>query len=265
MGNIWEVITGRVTNPAALTALTMNTDDTAAIRSFGEGATYRLENVWSQQATAGFVRIRSPRLHDSTQSIRLAANAALPRPLMPLGSEQPVVQTDTLTLEIQGGGAEVDSMAVLMYYGNVSSGGGRFATWEQIKPLIRNYLSVQVDVAGPATSGDWSAGTVLTNFTDLLHANTSYAVLGYTLDTASLAVGFRGPDTGNYRVGGPGILAADETRGWFKKLSLAHGTPHIPVFNSQNKNATQAFVSRVGAGGTINVTFNMVELASNPG
>lgn len=265
MGAIWEVITGRATNPAALTALTMNTGDTASIRSYGDGATYLLENAWAQNATAGFVRVRSPRMHDSTQSIRLVANAALPKALMPLGSEQRVYQTDALTLEIQGGGAEVDAAAFLMYYGNVSSGGGRFAMWEQIKPLIRNYLTVQVDVAGPTTSGDWSAGTDFDNFTDLLHADTHYAVLGYTLDTASLAVALRGPDTGNYRVGGPGELNADETRGWFKRLSQEHGTPHIPVISSQNKGATQAFVARVGAGGTINVAFNMVELASNPG
>lgn len=265
MGNIWEVITGRATNPAALTALTMNTSDSAAVRSYGDGATYALENAWTQQATAGVLRIRSPRLHDSTQAIRLQANAALPKALLPLGAEQRLYQTDTLTLEIQGGGAEVDAAAFLIYYGNVSSGGGRFATWEQIKPLIRNYLTVQVDVVGPTTSGDWSAGTNFTNFSDLLHADTNYAILGYTLDTASLAVAVRGPDTGNYRVGGPGELNADETREWFKRLSQAHGTPHIPVFNSQNKGATQAFVARVGAGGTINVAFNLVELASNPG
>lgn len=265
MGNIWEVITGRATNPAALTALTMNTGDTNAVRSYGDGASYALLNTWSQQATAGFVRVRSPRLHDSTQSLRFVANAALPKALMPIGSEQKLYQTDTLTLEIQGGGAEVDAAAFAVLYGNVSSGAGRFATWEQVKPLIRNYLTVQVDVAGPTTSGDWSAGTNFTNFTDLLHADTFYAILGYTLDTASLAVAVRGPDTGNYRVGGPGELNADETREWFKRLSREHQTPLIPVINSQNKAATQAFVARVGAGGTINVAFNMVELASNPG
>lgn len=262
---IIEVITGRATNPAALTALTMNTDDTATVRAFGEGVTPMLENVWTQQATAGVVRVRSPRLHDSTQGIRLIANAALPKALLPLGSEQRLYQTDTLTLEIQGGGAEVDAAAFLMHYANVSAGAGRFAMWEQIKPLIVNLLTVQVDVAGPTTSGDWSAGTLLTNFSDLLKADTYYAVLGYELDTASLAVAMRGPDTGNYRVGGPGILESDETRGWFVDLSKAHGSPHIPVLNSQNDGATRVSVCRVGAGGTINVGLVMAELVSSPG
>lgn len=263
MGGILEVITGRATNPAALAALTMNTGDSATVRSFGEGVTPLLENVWTQQATAGLVRIRSPRLHDSTQGIRHQANAARPQALMPFGSEQRLYQTDTLTLEIQGGGAEVDAAAFLLYYSNVSSLGGRYATWEQVKPLTVNLLTVQVAVTGPTTSGDWSAGNLLNSFSDLLKADTFYAVLGYTLDTASLAVAIQGPDTGNYRVGGPGILQADETRDWFVKLSRAHGTPHIPVINSQNDGATNVFVARVGAGGTINVSLMLAELSAS--
>lgn len=264
MGQMFEVITGRATNPAALTALTMNTGDTANVRAFGDGVTPYLENAWSQQATAGVLRVRSPNLHDFTQGLRFQANAALPRPLMPLGSEQRLLPTDTLTLEIQGGGAEVDAAAFQIYYGNISTSQARLAMWEQLKPMIRNYLTLQVAVTGPATSGDWSAGNTMISFSDLLHANTFYAILGYTLDTASLAVAIQGPDTGNFRVGGPGILAADETRGYFRDLAIAHGTPHIPVFNSQNDGATNVLVARVGAGGTINVGLNVVELTGAP-
>lgn len=261
MGAIIEVVTGRVTNPAALTALIANTGDTFNVRAFGGGATALLENVWSQQATAGIVRVRSPKLHDPTQGIRLVANAALPQALLPLGSEQPLTITDSLTFEVQGGGAEVDAAAMLLYYGGTTTEGAKLAMWDQIKPLIRNILTVQVDVAGPAASGDWSAGTNLTNFSDLLHANAWYAVLGYTLDTASLAVAIRGQDTGNYRIGGPGVLNSIETRDWFVRLSNAHKTPHIPVINSQNDAATQLFVARVGAGGTINVSLVLAELS----
>lgn len=261
MGAIMEVISGRATNPAALTALAANTGDTFAVRSYGEGAAPYLCNVWAQQATAGIVRVRSPRMHDSTHGIRLVSNAASPLGLLPMESATRLYQTDALTFEIQGGGAEVDAAAALLYYDGVSSGQARLAMWDQIRNMIRNILTVQVDVAGPTTSGDWSAGTVMTNFSDLLHADTFYAVLGYELDTASLAVALRGPDTGNYRVGGPGALNAIETRDWFVQLSRAQGKPCIPVINSQNDAATQAFVARVGAGGTINVSFILAELS----
>lgn len=265
MGAMWEIITGRATNPAALTALTANTGDSFAVRSFGGQASPRLENVWSQQATAGFVRVRTPRMHDSTQAIRVAAPAATPAALLAPGTEQRLYETDVLTAEIQGGGAEVDAAAFLMYYGDVGNIGGRFAMWEQIKPLIVNHLTVQVDTAGPVTSGDWSAGTNFTNFTDLLHADTWYAVLGYELDAPCLAVALRGADTGNYRVGGPGVQNPLETRDWFKRMSIDHGTPHIPVINSQNKAGTQSFVARITAAGTVNITWQLVELSANPG
>jgi hypothetical protein len=260
MGAIFEVITGRATNPAALTAITVNTGDTAAVRAFGEGVSPLLENLWSQQATAGIIRARSNRLHDATQGIRLVANAANPVALMPLDSAQRLAATDVLTYEIQGGGAEVDALAAMLYYDNMSGNVAKLGSWDQIRAQIVNLLTVQVDVAGPATSGDWSAGTVLTNFSNLLKADTYYAILGYVLDTASLAVGLQGPDTGNYRLGGPGALNPLESRDWFVRLSRASGRPHIPVIQSQNDDATRVFVARVGAGGTINVALIMAEL-----
>jgi hypothetical protein len=265
MSQIIEVITGRATNPAALTALTQNTGDSFTVRAFGDGVSPFLENVWTQQATAGFVRIRSPRMHDNVQNLRSVAPATLPRALYPIGMEQVLYATDTLTFEIQGGGAEVDAAAMLIRYDGVSSSMGRFATWPQIKPLIRNWLTVQVDTAGPVTSGDWSPGTNFTNLTDLLKANTFYAVLGYETDAPCLAIAMRGPDTGNFRVGGPGTTEPLETRHWFKNLSDVHGAPHIPVFNSQNKSSTQSFVSRITAAGTVNVTWTLVELSSAVG
>lgn len=261
MGAILEVVTGRATNPAALTAVTVNTGDVLGVRAFGEGVLPNLINVWSQQATAGIARVRSPRMHDATQGIRVVANAALPQALLPLESSTRLYQTDTLIAEIQGGGAEVDAMALLNYYDGVSSGQQRLAMWDQVRAMVQNILTVQVDIAGPTTSGDWSAGTLLTNFSDLLKADTYYAVLGYDLDTASLAVALQGPDTSNYRIGGPGVLNSIETRDWFVKLSKAQGRACIPVLNSQNDGATRAFVARVGAGGTINVSFVLAELS----
>lgn len=261
MGAMFEVITGRATNPAALTALTMNTGDTAAVRAFSGGRP-SLQGVWTQQATAGFVRVRSPRMHDNVQGIRLATPAALPINLMPDELQQTLYATDTLTLEIQGGGAEVDAAAFLVYYDGLSDGTAKLASWDQVKPQIRNISGVQVDVAGPTTSGDWSAGTTFTNFTDQFHADTNYAVLGYVLDTASLAVAVQGPDTGNYRAGGPGVVNPLETRDWFISLSKNTGLPAVPIINSQNKAGTRVSVAKVGAGGTINVTLLLAELTS---
>jgi len=265
MGAIFEILTGRATNPAALTALTMNTGDTLAVRAFGDNVNVYLENIWTQQATAGFARVRSPRMHDNVQGIRVATPAALPLPLLPIELEQRLYQTDTLIAEIQGGGAEVDNMALQVYYDGVGAGAAHLATWEQVKPLVKNVSGHQIDVAGPVTSGDWSAGTNLTNLNDQFHADTYYAILGYQTDAPVLAVAIKGPDTGNYRLGGPGAQQPIETRDYFIECSRLSGLPHIPIIQAQNKGATQVHVARITAAGTVNTTLILAELTGSAG
>lgn len=263
MGKALEIVTGRVTNPGAtLTALTANTGNSFTVRAFDPGSKAWLEGIWAQQATAGVVRVRSAKMHDSTQGIRYRSPAATTRNFLADTSESPLYSTDVLTFEQSGGGAEVDIAALMIYYENLAGGDARLAMWEQVKPRIQNYLTVEVAVTGPATSGDWSAGNALNSFTDLLKANTDYAVLGYQTDVEVLAVGIQGPDTSNYRLGGPGCVEPLETRSWFVRQSTESGRPHIPILQSNNRGGTSVQVCRVTAAGTINVCLSMAELSA---
>lgn len=261
MGLAMEVVTGRVTNPgAALTPLTANSGNSFTVRDFAEGQVAYLEGLWAQGATAGAVQIHSPRMHDDVRGIRFNTTAAIVRNLFGDSDEQFLFPNDPLRFELSGGGAEVDSAAMLLYYQNLPGIDARLSTWDQIKPRIVNHLTVVVATAGPATSGDWSAGTVITTTSDLLKADTDYAVLGYTSDAECLAVGLSSSDTGNLRVGGPGCVEAIETRDWFVSLSKDHGTPHIPVFNSNNRGSTNSFVARITAAGTVNIAWHLAQL-----
>lgn len=250
-----EVITGRATNPAALTAVTANNDNTFAIRSHSVEGTAYLEEIWTQQATAGEVRITSPRLHDDVVGIRMRSHANAVRRLLPEEAKQVVYSQDDLGVEIQGGGAEVDAVALLMYYQDLGGIAARLASWEEIQPRIEALHGFPVAVAGPAVSGNWSAGTPINTTVDLMKANRDYAFLGYTVDAEVLAVAIAGTDTGNLRIGGPGPLLADETRAFFVDQGRRMGTPHIPVINSANRGGTLASVCRITAAGTVNVTF----------
>lgn len=257
-----EVVVGRVTNPGAtFTPLTPGTGQTFSVRDFPETSNAWLEGIWTQQATSGQVRVRSPRFHDDVQGIRKVANTGFIRNLFGDEENQRLFPNDPLRFDMTGGGAEVDAAALLLYYRDIGGIQARLATWEELRPRIVDMMGQVVDVTGPVTSGDWSAGTVITSPNDNLKADTDYAILGYEVNTESLAVAVSGTDTGNVRIGGPGPLDALETRDWFVSLAKNTGMPHIPIIQSNNRGNTQVFVARVGVGGTIVVSLQLARLS----
>ena len=263
MGKALEVVTGRALNPGAgPTALVANTGNTFSIRSTDSDPGAELWGLWGQAATAGLVRLRSPRLHDNVQGLRYVLPAATVRNFLPDEATSPLYSQDTLVFEIGGGAAETDSAAFLVYYDDLGGSDARFATWDQLAPNVVEVTTIEVGVAGPVTAGDWSPGTALNATFDLLKANQDYAVLGYIAGTACNAVAISGPDTGNYRAGGPGPVEAVETRDWFVSLSKAHGKPCIPVINQANRANTLASVALNTAAGTVTVDFVVARLAS---
>lgn len=262
MGRGLEVITGRATNPAALAALTPGTGDSFTVRSAPMDAKAYLEDVWASAATAGVVRIRSPRLHDQAQGIRLRVPAANQRPLLGWAVNQALYPQDNLVYEIQGGGAEVDMTSCLIYYDNLPGVDASLATWDEIAPRIVNVVGMEQNITTGATAGDYGGSQAMNADFDTFKRNVKYALLGYLTDTAVCTVGFRGVDTGNLRVGGPGPVAPDITRDWFVNLSRESGRPHIPVFNAANIAGVTFDVAAIATATAVNVTAIMAELSS---
>lgn len=251
-----ELVTGRVVNPgAAFAALTANTDQSFAVRFHTQPGTAVLEEMWTQQLTAGQIRVNSPNMHDDNVGIRMVANASAVRRLLPEESTEILMPQDTLEVAMTGDVAATTSAGLLIYYGDLPGISARLHAWEEIKPRIEHLYGFPVAIAGPTTAGDWSAGVALNATVDEFKANRDYAILGYTLDTECCAVAVSGSDTGNLKVGGPGPLLADETRAFFVDQGRRTGTPHIPVINSANRAGTRAFVAKNTAAGTVNVTF----------
>lgn len=264
MGAALEVITGRVTNSAgAFVAATANTGDSFNVRNFNAPDSAQLIDMWALNATAGLVRVRSPRLHDNVQGIRAKSLAATPQPLLPSRTQQMLYAQDTLILEINNAGAETDIMTILNYYTNLPGSGARLYDWPTIDARIRNVLTNEVSLISGATLGDYSGSVAINSSFDLLKANTDYAVLGYLTDTSVCTIGIRGPDTGNFRVGGPGTNLRVETRDWFVRLAVENALPVIPVFNSANKAGTLIDVSHNANAVTTVCELILAELATS--
>lgn len=262
MGKALQVLSGRVTNPgAALTALTMDTGDSNVVRSFPFGtATAEILDAWVLGATAGVLRIRSPRLHDQAQGIRLRTQAAAPGPLMPFEASQLLYPQDPLTIELSGGGAEVDLATLLLYYSDMPGIDSQLVSYPEIANRIVNLVGVERNFVTGATAGDYGGGGALNANFDNLIRNVDYALLGYLCDVNTGTVGLTGPDTGNVRVGGPGINRPDITSDWFVELSERSGYPCIPVINAANVGATTVDLADTAVGAARNVTFIFAEL-----
>jgi len=267
MGRALQVITGFVTAPGAtLTAWTLASGDSLSIRSAAIESPIHLLQAWADNQVAGTLRVRSPRLHDNVQGIRLDVTASDVSPLLPTGIMQRLFAQDTLVAEQSGSGVagDIETGAVLVMYDNLPGVDGRLASWEQVKPLIKHILTVENTLA-LGIAGGYSGEEAIDAEFDLLKANTDYALLGYLVDVECAVVGWRGIDTGNLRVGGPGNETLRHiTSEWFIRLNRLTGLPTIPVFNSANKSGILIDGAQDENGTDVTVTTILAELGPTP-
>lgn len=265
MSSLLNLITGRVTNPgAALTALTPNTGDSFTVKNFDTNSNKaHLESMWAFGGTAGVVRVFSPLMHDDAQGLRLRWTASDPSELLPDELAQVLFAQDNLNVQMSGGGAEVDTLAMLILYDDIAGAQTqRLYTYDQIAPRIQHYLGIECNLTTGATAGQYGGAQAINANFDVLKANTDYAVLGYQCDNNALAVGITGPDTSNFRVGGPVSTRHEITAGWFIDLAKKSGKPAIPVFNSANKANTIVDIVDTAIAASRNISFICAQLSS---
>lgn len=266
MGRALECVAGFATNPGAtLTTLTASTGQSFTVRGTDTTKGTWLYNAWAFCATAGELRITSPRLHDQVQGIRNRVTAANTYPLIagPINDTyvQRLYAQDNLTVQITGGGAELDLGVLLVGYDDLAGVSGRFIDQPTLLKAGLNVVTAEVTVTAVAT-GNWGGAVAINSSFDNLIANTDYAILGGMTDTRGAGVGITGVDLGNLRVGFPAEPSLRfSTQNWFEQLSVAVGVPCIPVFNSANKTQTVIDVATNGSGGTYVINLQLVQLA----
>jgi len=241
MGKGMQVVTGYVTAPdTTLTAWTMAAGDSLSVRSAQEGTPIHMLNLWGDNQTAGYLGVRSPLLHDNVIGIRPFVVASEVLPLMPMGVGQMLRPQDLLIVEQSGSATagDIESGSLLVYYDNLHGADAKLATWNEVAPRIESYMYGR-NTLSLGTAGGYSGEEAINAEIDQWKANRDYALLGYLVSAECCTVGWRGPDTSNLRVGGPGNeVQRDLTANWFIYLSQASGKACIPIFNAANKAAT---------------------------
>lgn len=266
MGAALELLTGNNTAPGTtLTALTMAVGNTSTIRSADMSSMVCLLSAWGFNNVAGVLRIRSPRLHDNQQGIRLRVNATTPAVRYPsFRFLQRLVPQDVLTLELSGSAVagNIEMASILVYYSDLPGINARFLSPDQVARWGVNTMGQEVDITAGATGG--YSGQVAVNSgagLDQWKANTDYALMGYIVDTNCCAVRIQGADSGNLGLGGPGFAAGPQaTQDWFAQLSDRFQLPLVPIFNAANKNAILIDVAQNQGAAAVNVSLNFVEL-----
>lgn len=256
-----DTIAGKASNPSSTyTAITLNSGDSANVRSFPSSAKAALHFISRQGTTAGAVRVRSPRLHDATRGLTyLPGETPTSANLLPPQVGQPVYSVDALIIEVTGGTAESDAAALGFYYDDLPGSSAILRDVATIQGSLVNVKVVEVDITQGSTAFAW-VDTAINATEDLLKANTYYAVLGYDSDTVALTIGVKGPETGNYRCCGPAPTLTLSTTDYFAKMAERHQRPYIPVFNANNRAGYFVSLAGLATGGTTKVSVILAQL-----
>ena len=268
MGRALECVAGFATNPSTtLTTVTAATGQSYTIRGTDTTKQAWLLSAWAFCATAGAMRITSPRLHDQVQGMRwqITAASVVPRYNGPINAAWPnrLYAQDNLTVQVSGGGSEKDCTALLIGYDDLAGVAGRFIDGPTLMRAGINAMTCEVTVTG-GTDGNFDGGVAINSTFDTLIANTDYAIVGGISNTRGTVVGISGVDLGNLTCGFPAEPSdIQQTNNFFLMLSNAYGKPYIPVINSANKAATTISVQTNQAGGTYIIDLNLIQLAPN--
>jgi hypothetical protein len=265
-----EIISGYATKPGAtLSNVTAFTGDSFQVRNAPKNA--YLFNVWSRPNVAGFIEIRSTRLHDVSHGIRVGNYANSNFPLLPPGFSQPLIAQDTLTIQMTGSTVSLaqENLSMQMYYPVLPGTQQRLIDTATLRSRFVNYLAQNVAITCGTTAGTYG-GTALINATyNTFKANTDYAVIGGGIDlpttieteAGATTVVFYGADTGNLRLGFPADPAnKNVAQKYFVDLTEQYKIPLIPVINSANVGNTYVQVVNNQGALSPNVTLFLAEL-----
>lgn len=241
------------------TALTACTGDTLTVRTLGSQQAAELIDFGLFAAGTPQVRVTSPYLADDVTALSFPVNASDASGQTGFLPTQKLRAQDTLNVQSANGTAsEATAYWQLVYYSELAGGPSTYITIDELRARTIEVIGFQ-NVVNVATALQWNS-VLLSAGTGVLKANANYAVVGYELNAACTAFGLYGPDTGNFRAGGPGVTTRQFTRNWFADLSFWTGYPTIPVFNSQNATGTQVQALAITAVGNVQVQLFLARL-----
>ena len=175
-----------------------------------------------------------------------------------------VFPSDVPTLQVTTTAADGFSMSYLTLYDDLPGVEGVLISPSQLNSLQKSTLGIFVNAAGSGTKAAYGTARAFNADDNRLHANTWYAIVGYTMQLPVLTVSLLGPDWGGQRIGGPGDPLTFRTADWFMYQSAKWQLPLIPCFNSNNAGAINVQINDASASVTPALDFILYELSGQP-
>lgn len=210
------------------------TGDSLTVRgAVGESKAHLMAFITQSDAAGNKFRITSPLLHDPNTGLTYVAPENPTQFLVPEYASVQLEQQDTLTVQGQCGAATTITAGLVISYDDIRGTDADLYRWGDISGDIKTIKSIEVDLNAIAV-GAWT-DTGITTTEDQLHANKSYAVLGYSISQPIALLGVKGIATGNLRMCGPGFAGTISLSDYFIEMSEYHRMPYIPVFQANDR------------------------------
>lgn len=264
------------TGGAFADSLTANAGDSLSVANFNTG-TAKIVEMWGidsdSVAELQVIYTRPEATHDQQHGVRFNVPALLPGGAAAVAAHNllsgygtiDLFKSDTATMQVTTTAADDFICSWVTKYDDLPGVQGVFSNPMQVAALQKSIVGIQCNAVASGTPGAYGAQRAFNADDDRLHANTWYAILGYTLSTAVTTVSLLGPDWGGQRVGGPaGVLSLDNST-WFWDQSLKWNDALIPCFNSNNKGNVLVQIADGEASTAPKLDFLLYELNAQPG
>lgn len=245
------------------TQLAATPGDSLTLRSTNGASAVSLEGVITASNVGGqLFRVASPLLHDNVTGLTWAAPENPSPFLLPAAISVPLASQDTLAVFGACAAATTITMGLVVKYDDVRGAAADLYRWSDLSSDIKQIKSIQVALNAVAV-GAWT-DTLITTTENQLHADSSYAVLGWEASPSVDIVGVKGVATGNLRMCGPGAATSLDISSYFIYQAEQGNTPYIPVFQANDRNSFYVSAANHAAigGAAATVSLLVAELKS---
>jgi len=255
--------------------LTANSGDSLAVANFNDGQANLLE-FWGNDSTSAMevqmIYTRPQSTHDQSHGLRVQNASLLAGQAAKVGAQEylpgkvgfQLYKSDTAVVQVTSTAADNCAVSYQILYDDLPGAAGVYISSAQADQLQNSIVGINVAAVTSATRGAYGASRAFNADDARLHANTWYAIVGYTLQTPVMTVSLIGPDWGGQRIGGPGDPLTFRTGSWFIDQSDRWQKPLIPCFNSNNVGNVLVALADVAASATPQLDFILYELTGNP-